>query len=114
MSRPGWPWWMVGAALIAVTTEIMAIGNLVSHDGGAFASKVLVFLAATIPAALVFAGLAFRRRQPGTAGATVAVGCLPGCAALLFWWFPPAVIAGLASAVIVGAAVTDAVRNRSV
>lgn len=102
---------MVGAVLIAATTEILAIGNLVSHDEGAIASKVLVFIAATIPATLVLGGLVLRRRRPVIASAAVAVGCLPGCAALMFWWFPPAVIAGLVSMAIVGSAATDAIRN---
>lgn len=109
--RRNWPWWTVGAAVLAASLLILAIGNLVSHDEGAYSSKVLVLAGAALAATLVFGGLALRRRGRAIGSAAVAVGCLPGCAALVLWWFPPAVGAGFLSLAITVFAAADAARS---
>jgi TctA family transporter len=115
MSDWRWTWWMVVAVVIGVGELVLGIGNVVSFltdDRRDFVSAFVAFLTATGAAALVFGGMAIRRTNRPRGGAMVAVGMFPGCLAIVFFWFPPAVAVGLVSIVATAFAIVDATGSR--
>ncbi|HUQ62310.1 MAG TPA: hypothetical protein VM121_00970 [Acidimicrobiales bacterium] len=110
-----WTWWMVVAVVIGVGELVLGIGNIVSYltdDKRDAVSAFVAFLGATGAAALVFGGLAIRRGNRARGSAVMALGMFPGCLAIVFWWFLPAVAVGLVSIVATTFAIVDATNSR--
>jgi hypothetical protein len=116
MNKRDWTWWMVVAAVVGVAEVVVGIGNLASYvddERRSLVSALLAFLVASGTAALVFGGLAIRRRNRSRGSAALAVGMFPGCCAIVFWWFPPAVAVGVLCMIATTFATLDAVDSRT-
>ncbi|HEX8770647.1 MAG TPA: hypothetical protein VF711_07760 [Acidimicrobiales bacterium] len=106
-----WKWWMVVAVVIGIGELVLGIGNVVSYltdDRRDFVSAFVAFVAATSAATLVFGGMAIRRTNRPRGSGVMAVGMFPGCLAVVFFWFPPAVAVGLVSMVATALTILDA------
>lgn len=111
-----WTWWMLAATAIGLAELVLGIGNIVSlvqDDRRSVASALVAFVVATAAAALVFGGLAIRRQNRPRGSAVIAVGMFPGCAAVVMWWFLPALVIGVLCMVATMSAVMDALNSRT-
>jgi hypothetical protein len=97
-------WWMVSAAVIGVLMMMFGVGNLLDPDDGPLYGRLILLAVMTIGAALIVTGLTRLRRGDVTGGRLVAVGVLPGAIGVMFFWFPPALIAGVLAIVTAPAA----------
>lgn len=112
-----WSWWTVAAATIGIALLVLGVGNIVSlirDDRRSAVSAIVAFLAASSAAALVFGGLFLRLRRPErpVGSWAIAVGVFPGSMAIVFFWFPPAVVIGVFCMVVTMRAVIDALALR--
>lgn len=89
-------WWNVSAAVIGALMLMLGIGNLLDPDdtGPLYGQLVLLAVMATGAALIVYGLVLVRRNQP-RGGKLVALGVLPGSVGIAFFWFPPAVAAGI-------------------
>ena len=89
-------WWYISAIVIGVLMLMLGIGNLVDPDdtGPLYGQLILLAVMAT-GAVLVASGLVLVHRNQARGSKLVALGVLPGSIGIAFFWFPPAVAAGV-------------------
>lgn len=100
-------WWRIAAGLIATVLAIGGIGIVVEPGPGPWYKTVSGATALFGGVVLIVVGLAIRRRNTNAGSALIAVGVVPGVAATVLFWFPPALVFGLISTSVLIAAVVD-------
>ncbi len=101
-------WWRFAAGLVASVLAIGAVGVLAEPGPGPWYTTVSGGAALILGPILIVAGLLVRHRNTIRGNLMIAVGVLPGVAATVLFWFPPALAFGLLSTSVLIAAVADA------
>ena len=101
-------WWLLGSGLIAVVFAILSVGDFLNTDGAAVYERIVEAAFATVAATVIFVGLVARIRGRRFGSALIAIGVLPGAAAVLLFWHPGFVLFGLLSMAVIATAFTDA------
>lgn len=97
-------WWMASASVIGVLMLMLGLGNLIDDDGGPLYGQLVLLAFMATGAGLIVAGLAKLRRGDERGARFVSIGVLPGAVGIAFFWFPPAVVAGVLAIVTATAA----------
>lgn len=105
-------WWRIAAGLIAAVLAIGAVGSLVEPATGPWYKYILGPAALAVAPVLIVAGLIIRARNGTSGSVMIAIGVLPGAAAIVLFWYPPALVFGALSMAVALAALVDA-SNRS-
>lgn len=111
MNEKKWQWWMGVALVIGSAYLAFAAGNLSSSwwdEEASLASAVISATGGLAMAALAVGGVLLRRRGNRLGSIGVAISALPASGALMFWWFPPAILAGALAIAVVVFALADA------
>lgn len=101
-------WWVVLAGIMAVMQAFAGLGNLVEDDGGPLYGRVAFLAVLVAGAVLILAGIVVRQRNRRRGSLMIGIGVLPSASGILFFWFPPAVVYGIAAIVVAVVAFRDA------
>jgi hypothetical protein len=103
-------WWRLAAGLISTAIAVAAVGNLFGSwiDDGPRYGKIGASVATVVAAAVVFGGMAIRRRQRAGGSVMIGVGVLPAVLLITVPWFPLLAALGVLAAVVVFMAFLDA------
>ena len=107
-------WWRFAAVLISTSMATAAIGNVFGNwiDNGPRHGKVVASVVTLIAAALVFGGIAIRKRFPYRGSVMIGVGVLPAVTLISVPWFPLLAAAGVLAGVVAVAAFVDAASHQ--
>lgn len=101
-------WWLLGAALIATVFAVVALIDFLETDEAPFRERITGVAVFGVAAAVVFVGLAARSRIRRLGSTMIAIGALPGAAAIVLFWHPGFVLFGLLSIAVITTAFIDA------
>ncbi len=104
-------WWRFAAVVVAGVLGSAGLHTLFEPATGPWYRYVLGPAALLASPVVVVAGLVLRSHHPRNGSIVVAVGVLPGVAALVLFWWPPFLLFGLLSLSVVCFAVDDADRH---
>jgi hypothetical protein len=105
-------WWRFAAALISTSMAIAAIGNLLGNWTEEETGQIALALATLTAAALVFGGIATRRRHPFRGSMMIGIGVLPAVTLISVPWFPLLAAAGVLAGVVAVAAFVNAASHQ--
>ena len=103
-------WWRFAAVLISTSMAVFTTGNVFGNwiDDGPRHGKIVFSVVALTAVALVFGGIAIRRRHPSRGSVMIGVGVLPAVVLILVPWFPLLAVGGVLSGVVAVAAFASA------
>lgn len=106
-------WWRFAAVLISTSMAVFTTGNLFANwiDEGTSRGEIAWAVVAVVAAALVFGGIAIRRRHLSRGSVMIGVGVLPAVVLILAPWFPLLAAAGVLAGVVAVAAFASAAIN---
>ncbi len=107
-------WWRFAAVLISTSMAIGAVGNLLGNwiDDGPRYGKIGASVVTLTAAALVFGGIAIRRRHPFRGSMMIGIGVLPAVTLISVPWFPLLAAAGVLAGVVAVAAFVNAASHQ--
>lgn len=108
MSRLKDTWWQYAAAVIAVVLAVGVAMNLSEPATGPWWKHFFGTIALGIAPLVIAVGLVVRRRIQRIGSVMLAVGVMPGVAALVLFWWPPFLLFGLFSLAVMVSAFIDA------
>lgn len=100
-------WWRYAAALIAIVLAIAGVDGLFEPASGPWYKWVLGRSALVAAPLVIAAGLLVRTRHQRNGSLLIAVGVLPGAAAVVLFWSPPFLLFGLLSIAVLCKAADD-------
>jgi hypothetical protein len=100
-------WWRIAAAFIAILLAAAGVSSFFEPAAGHWAKHVFGNAALLCGPALVVTGLIVRPRRTRPGDLMILLGVLPATAALVLFWYPPALILGILAAAVCIAALTD-------
>jgi hypothetical protein len=101
-------WWQYAAAVIAIVLAVVVAVNLSEPATGPWWKHFFGTIALGGAPLVIAGGLFVRRRKQRIGSMTLAVGVMPGVAALVLFWWPPFLISGLFSLAVMVSAFIDA------
>lgn len=101
-------WWRFAAAGIAVVLAAAGLRTLFEPATGPWYKHVLGSAGLLSAPLMIVAGLIVRSRNKKPGDVMLAVGVLPGAAALVLFWYPPFLLFGLLSLAVITSALLDA------
>ncbi len=107
MSSFSTAWWRYAAALIAIVLAIVGFDGVFEPASGPWYKWVLGRSAIVAAPLVIAAGLLVRTRHQRNGSLMIAVGVLPGAAAVVLFWSPPFLLFGLLSIAVLCQAADD-------
>jgi len=101
-------WWQYGAAVIAIVLAAVAARNLGEPATGPWWKHFFGTISLAAAPLVIAGGLVVRRRRRRIGSLMLAVGVMPGVAALALFWWPPFLLFGLFSLAVMVSAFVDA------
>jgi MYXO-CTERM domain-containing protein len=101
-------WWQYAAAVIAVVLAVVVARNLGEPATGPWWKHFFGTIALGGAPLVIAGGLVVRRRRRRVGSLMLAVGVMPGVAALVLFWWPPFLLFGLFSLAVMVSALIDA------
>lgn len=101
-------WWRAAAVAVAAVLAFAGISSMFDPATGPWYTYTFGRLALLAAPAAIFVGLQMRARRRSAGSALVAVGLLPGAAAIVLFWWPPFLLFGLFSIAVMVGAIDDA------
>jgi hypothetical protein len=104
-------WWQYAAAVIAMVFAAVAVRNLGEPATGPWWKHTLGTTALVAAPLVISVGLVIRRRMQRIGSLMLAVGVMPGVAALMLFWWPPFLVFGLFSLAVMVSAFIDSAEH---
>ncbi len=104
-------WWRFGAGAIAIVLAVVGFDGLFAPASGPWYQWFLGRSALAVAPLVILAGMIVRVRQPRNGSILIALGVLPGAAAIVLFWWPPFLLFGLFSMTVLCFAIDDADRH---
>jgi len=101
-------WWQYAAAVIAMVLAVVVARNLGEPATGPWWKHFFGTIALGGAPLVIAGGLVVRRRTQRIGSLMLAVGVMPGVAALVLFWWPPFLLFGLFSLAVMVSAFIDA------
>ncbi len=101
-------WWQYAAAVIAIVLGVGVAMNLSEPATGPWWKHFFGTIALGVAPLVIAGGLVVRQRNQRIGSVMLAVGVMPGVAALVLFWWPPFLFFGLFSLAVMVAAFIDA------
>jgi hypothetical protein len=101
-------WWQYGAAVIAIVLAVVVAVNLSEPATGPWWKHFFGTIALGGAPLVIAGGLLVRWRKQRIGSLMLAVGVMPGVAALVLFWSPPFLLFGLISLGVMVSAFIDA------
>jgi hypothetical protein len=104
-------WWLYSAGVIAIVLAVVVVVNLSEPATGPWWKHFFGAIALGGAPLMIAGGLFVRRRTQRIGSLMLAVGVMPGVAALVLFWWPPFLLFGLFSLTVMVSAFIDAAEH---
>lgn len=105
--------WLLGAGLIATVFSVVSVVDFLGADMESLYERFLEVALLVVAAAVILGGLVARTRSRRLGSTLIAVGSLPGAAAIALYWHPGFLMVGVLSIAVITTALSEARSEQS-